>query len=79
MGATVRDRLARPPGDLIDAAARRSRSSMRERVDRLLGTWLTVVQCAVGAGLAWLVATQVAGHSHPFFAPIAAILTLGLT
>ncbi|UGS38473.1 FUSC family protein [Capillimicrobium parvum] len=77
--ATVRDRLTRPPGDLIDAAARRSRSSMRERVDRLLGTWLTVAQCAVGAGLAWLAATQIAGHAHPFFAPIAAILTLGLT
>lgn len=52
---------------------------MHERVARLRGTWLTVAQCAVAAGVAWLVATRVAGHSQPFFAPIAAILTLGVS
>jgi uncharacterized membrane protein YgaE (UPF0421/DUF939 family) len=64
---------------MLDAAARRSRSSARTRLERLRETWITVGQCAVGAGIAWLVATEVAGHARPFFAPIAAVLTLGLT
>ena len=28
---------------------------------------------------AWLIATEVVGHSQPFFAPISAVVTLGLT
>jgi len=38
-----------------------------------------ILQCAVAAGAAYLVARRVADHPSPFFAPIAAILTLGLT
>ena len=33
----------------------------------------------MAASLAWLVATEVVGHSQPFFAPISAVVTLGLT
>jgi uncharacterized membrane protein YccC len=38
-----------------------------------------VLQVGVAAGGAWVVATEVFGHRAPFFAPVAAIITLGLT
>ena len=46
---------------------------------RLRGAARTVVQTAVAVGLAWLVATGVFGYDLPFFAPIAAVITLGAT
>lgn len=75
----MREHMRRPSGELLDAAARRSRSSARERVERLRSTALTIGQCALAAGLAWLAARELLGHQLPFFAPVAAILTLGLT
>ncbi len=37
-----------------------------------------IVQCAVAAALAWLVAKDVLGHSRPFFAPIAVVVCIGV-
>ena len=37
------------------------------------------LQAGVAAGVAWLIATKVFGHAQPFFAPVSAIITLGLT
>ena len=34
-------------------------------------------QCAVAAGVAWTIATEVFHHPTPFFAPIAAVVSLG--
>src|SRR3954447_14180746 len=39
---------------------------------------LPIVQCAVGAAVAWLVATEVFSHSRPFFAPIAVVICIGV-
>jgi uncharacterized membrane protein YgaE (UPF0421/DUF939 family) len=39
---------------------------------------LPILQCAVAAALAWLVATAVFGHARPFFAPIAVIICIGV-
>lgn len=39
---------------------------------------MPILQCAVAAGLAWLVATEVFGHAQPFFAPIAVIICIGV-
>jgi uncharacterized membrane protein YgaE (UPF0421/DUF939 family) len=47
-------------------------------VQRLGGAGVPIVQSALAAGLAWLAATDLVGHSHPFFAPIAAIIVLGV-
>jgi uncharacterized membrane protein YgaE (UPF0421/DUF939 family) len=33
----------------------------------------------VASGVAWVIATEVLGHGQPFFAPVSAIITLGLT
>ena len=57
--------------------------AVRDAVGRGFGRWrgaaLPIVQCALSAGLAWLVATMVIGHQHPFFAPIAAVVCLGVS
>jgi uncharacterized membrane protein YccC len=79
----LRDTEARPLSDraapLIEEAAERSRVSMRTRLDRLRVSWRSVLQVGVAAGAAWAVATEVLGHEAPFFAPVSAIITLGLT
>ena len=79
----LREREARPLGDraapLIEGAAERSRVSMRTRLERLRLAWRSILQAGVAAGLAWVIATEVFGHEQPFFAPVAAIITLGLT
>jgi uncharacterized membrane protein YgaE (UPF0421/DUF939 family) len=64
---------------LIEEAAERSRVSMRTRLERLRLAWRSILQAAVSAALAWLIATEVLGHETPFFAPVSAIITLGIT
>jgi uncharacterized membrane protein YgaE (UPF0421/DUF939 family) len=79
----LRERDPRPLGEraapLIEEAAERSRVSMRTRLERLKLSWRSILQAGVAAGLAWVIATEVLGHKQPFFAPVAAIITLGLT
>ena len=41
--------------------------------------WLSLVLAALSAAVAWLIARELLGHKQAFFAPVAAILTLGLT
>ena len=66
--------------EALDALGRRSRDTLRTRVRRLRLTAFPILQCAVGAGLAWAVATSpVFGHDQPFFAPLAAIIALGVS
>jgi uncharacterized membrane protein YgaE (UPF0421/DUF939 family) len=79
----LRDRDAPPLSDLaaprIEEAAERSRVSMQSRLARLRLAWRSVLQAGVAAGVAWVIATEVLGHDQPFFAPVSAIITLGLT
>ena len=72
---TLSDRAA----PLLEEAAERSRVSMRTRLERLRLAWRSILQVSVAAALAWLIATEVLGHPPPFFAPVSAIITLGLT
>jgi uncharacterized membrane protein YgaE (UPF0421/DUF939 family) len=64
---------------LLEEAAERSRLSARARAERLRDAARSILQATTAATLAWLVATEVVGHAAPFFAPVAAIITLGLT
>jgi uncharacterized membrane protein YgaE (UPF0421/DUF939 family) len=61
----------------FDRAWRRSRTSMRARVTRLRAKSWQIAQCAVAAGVAWFVAADLIGHPTPFFAPVAAVVSLG--
>ena len=55
------------------------RRRLRGPAARLRRSALPIVQCALAAGLAWWVATGPVGHERPFFAPIAAVVSLGLS
>ncbi|WP_392541937.1 aromatic acid exporter family protein [Oryzobacter telluris] len=46
---------------------------------RLGDRWVLLVQIGVAVLLAWLVAKHLLGHAVPFFAPVTAIICLGLT
>jgi uncharacterized membrane protein YgaE (UPF0421/DUF939 family) len=48
-------------------------------MERLRVNSWPILQTAVAAGLSWLIATKLLGHSNPVFAPIAAIVSLGAT
>src|SRR4051794_39610694 len=63
----------------LEEAAQRSRSSARTRADRVTLAARSIVQVTLAALLAWIIATEVVGHTRPFFAPVSAIITLGLT
>jgi uncharacterized membrane protein YgaE (UPF0421/DUF939 family) len=39
---------------------------------------LPILQCSVAAAIAWLVATELFGHSRPFFAPMAVVICIGV-
>jgi len=63
----------------VEDAAARSRRSARVRAGRLIEAGRSVGQIAVAATLAWLFALEVLGNPEPFFAPVAAIVTLSVT
>lgn len=65
-------------GELLEQAAARSRVGLRTRRDRIIGTARPILHTAVAATSAWLVATELVGHPNAVFAPIAAVITLGL-
>ena len=50
---------------------------MQARLGRLRSKGWQIGQCALAAGIAWMVATDVFGHDRAFFAPVAAVVSLG--
>lgn len=48
------------------------------RIEDVRRNGLTIIQSGVAAAVAFFVAQKVVGHPHPFFAPVAAVLTLSL-
>lgn len=72
-------RLVRRSDELLGQAAEVSRAGIRTRRERIMAGARPILHSAVAAALAWLLATEVVGHDRPFFAPIAAVITLGLT
>jgi hypothetical protein len=57
--------------DLSDRTIRRSEASAVRRVERWRQRAFMIVQCAVTAGLAWLIASMLLGHEVPYFAAAA--------
>lgn len=54
------------------------RTRLRASAARVRGGSWAVLQCSVGATVAWLIATEGLGHPQPFFACVAAIVCLGV-
>ncbi|HET6988595.1 MAG TPA: FUSC family protein [Kribbella sp.] len=73
------DQLRELRDDIAPYAARRSRDSIRRRVDRLRSRAFFIAQCSLAAGAAWGIARYVVGHPQPFFAPVAAMICLGFS
>jgi uncharacterized membrane protein YgaE (UPF0421/DUF939 family) len=65
--------------DLSERTIRRGEASAVRRIARWRQRSFLIAQCAVTAGLAWLIASLLLGHEVPYFAAAAAILVLGLT
>lgn len=65
--------------DVSERTARLGRKSVRQRIARWKSRIFFIIQCAIAAGLAWWLARHVLGHQMPFFAPVAAIISLGFT
>ncbi|WP_199702656.1 FUSC family protein [Jiangella rhizosphaerae] len=64
--------------EALEALAQRSKESAGTRLRRVRLTALPIVQSALGAALAWWLATiPPIDHAQPFFAPIAALIVLG--
>jgi uncharacterized membrane protein YgaE (UPF0421/DUF939 family) len=51
---------------------------LRSGALRLRSAWLQILQTAVAACLAWFLAVLILGIKRPTFAPIAAVIVLGL-
>ncbi|MGO1948694.1 MAG: FUSC family protein [Mycobacteriaceae bacterium] len=75
----ARERQRSRARDGVKAAAESLRRlAVVERITRTRGTGVFAVQCAIAAGLAWFIAHDLIGHTQPFFAPIAAVISLGV-
>ncbi|MEU3009567.1 aromatic acid exporter family protein [Nocardia asteroides NBRC 15531] len=46
---------------------------------RLRLSAIPIIQCSLGAALAWFIAHNVIGHPDPFFAPTAAVVSIGIS
>ena len=67
------------PVSIRPALRVRTRSKLEASVRRLKLSGLPILQCGLAAGLAWWVAQSLIGHEAPFFAPIAAVVSLGIS
>jgi len=60
----------------LDRLGRRGRTGLAAGLHRVRGGLALAVQAGVAAALAWFVAHDLIGRPMPFFAPIAAVITL---
>ncbi|WP_028479472.1 aromatic acid exporter family protein [Nocardia sp. CNY236] len=67
------------PVSRVDAARANSVARLRTSWLRLRRSALPILQCAVAAALAWFLAHHVLGHELPFFAPTAAVVSIGIS
>ncbi|MBL1072886.1 aromatic acid exporter family protein [Nocardia sp. 2] len=65
--------------DTFDAAKDSVGTRVRRASKRVRSSLLPILQCSVGAGLAWFIAHHVIGHAQPFFAPMAAMISIGVS
>ncbi|GLY27138.1 FUSC family protein [Kineosporia sp. NBRC 101731] len=56
-----------------------SGTAVRDGVLRIRTNAFAIFQCGIGAALAWIIAENLLGHPRPFFAPVAAVVCLGLS
>src|SRR5215212_7061265 len=65
-------------GQWVDIMVSVVRQRLHSAAIRLRSAWLQILQTAVAACVAWFVAVLILGVDRPTFAPIAAVIALGL-
>ncbi len=65
--------------DVLQDVSRRSARGLMDRLRRVRASLLIAIQAALAAGIAWYLAHNVVGHAAPFFAPISAVIVLGVS
>ncbi|HKE65602.1 MAG TPA: FUSC family protein [Micromonosporaceae bacterium] len=73
-----RDQAQRARDGLTDLG-HRSVVRIADRLSRVRASLVVAVQAGIAAGIAWYLAHTVIGHSRPFFAPVAAVIVLGVS
>lgn len=76
--ATARDHASHAVDVLAELSQKGARRVV-DRVRRVRASLLLAFQSGIAAGIAWYVAHDVVGHPRPFFAPIAAVVVLGVS
>lgn len=66
-------------GTSLMALPSSANQAARAGLKRLREVWFNLVQTAVAAGLSWYLAHDLLGHPQPFFAPIAAAVSLSIS
>src|SRR3954453_18580468 len=74
-----REALAARGQELRREATERSRASIELRRGRSPLSARPILHTALAAAGAWLIAKHVLGHPRPFFAPVSAVIALGLS
>jgi len=69
----------RPGSGNAPLRSRLGTQAWRRRGKRLRNRLAPIVQASAGAALAWFIARDLLGHAMPFFAPVTAMICLGLT
>ena len=77
MRRSVRRAVQHP--EMLEHAAEASRAGLRTRRERIITSARPILHTSLAAAIAWFVATELVNHTNPFFAPISAVVTLGLT
>jgi uncharacterized membrane protein YgaE (UPF0421/DUF939 family) len=72
-----RDKIGGMQAHPFEGALVRGRTSLSTRFGRWRTKRWAIAQCAIAAGVAWWFAQHVVGHPTPFFAPVAAVVSLG--
>lgn len=67
------------PNSRVAVAKTSGANRLRRSRERLQSSALPILQCAIGAALAWFLAQKVVGHQLPFFAPTAAVVSIGIS
>jgi len=62
----------------LTPVAETAHASLQTRLRRVRGSWRPILQSGFAAGLAWALARLLVGAPDPFFAPAAAVITIGL-
>jgi uncharacterized membrane protein YgaE (UPF0421/DUF939 family) len=75
--STARDR-AQHAADTLGEFGHRSATNVTARLRRVRASLTLIMQSGLAAGIAWYVAHNVIGHPAPFFAPVSAVIVLGV-